>query len=144
MYAYLILLGHGCTKKVYVPVEKTTTVTVTKRDTIVSVRLDKEIVRVTSTKDTAAYAETKYAEAKALWCGDSETLSLYLRNKTSDIPVKVEYVEVNRIDSVPVPYPVEKVVELQYVAWYDKVGRVCLILLMCVIAFFILRSKLWK
>lgn len=37
----LVLFAAGCTKTVYVPVEKTTTVVKTERDTIVEVRLEK-------------------------------------------------------------------------------------------------------
>ena len=67
----LVLFAAGCTKTVYVPVEKTTTVVKTERDTIVEVRLEKEVVH-TKTRDTVVTAETRYAEAVARWAGGED------------------------------------------------------------------------
>lgn len=114
----LFLCLTSCTKTVYVPVERTRTVTVTERDTIVDVRLEKEVVRAV-TRDTIAHAATRYAIASARWSGEREQLALVLENKQVSIPVETKYIEVVQKDSIP--YPVEVPVPVRYVAWYDKV-----------------------
>lgn len=118
----LVLFAAGCTKTVYVPVEKTTTVVKTERDTIVEVRLEKEVVH-TKTRDTVVTAETKYAEAVARWAGgEDERLSLDLWNKDVKVPVETKVVEVVIRDSVPYPVEVPVKVRERYVPWYYKLA----------------------
>lgn len=118
----LVLFAAGCTKTVYVPVEKTTTVVKTERDTIVEVRLEKEVVH-TKTRDTVVTAETKYAEAVARWAGgEDERLSLDLWNKDVKVPVETKVVEVVIRDSVPYPVEVPVKVRERYVPWYYKIA----------------------
>lgn len=114
----LFLCLTSCTKTVYVPVERTRTVTVTERDTVVDVRLEKEVIRV-KTRDTIAHAETRYAFASARWSAEREQLALNLENKQVSIPVETKYIETVKVDSIP--FPVEVPVPVRYVAWYDKV-----------------------
>lgn len=114
----LFLCLTSCTKTVYVPVERTRTVTVTERDTVVDVRLEKEVIRV-KTRDTIAHAETRYAFASARWSAEREQLALNLKNKQVSIPVETKYIETVKVDSIP--FPVEVPVPVRYVAWYDKV-----------------------
>lgn len=112
----------SCTKTVYVPVERVTTVTVTERDTVVEVLLERELVNV-KTQDTVAFAETQYSEATAVWQGETATLSLRMENKKFKIPTRTKYIERLIVDSVPAPYPVE-VVRTEYsVHWYDRAAR---------------------
>lgn len=144
MFAMLFACLTGCTKKIYVPVEHVKTVTTTKYDTIVNVQLVKEEVKIQA-KDTAVTAETTYAVAKAEWSGVSETLYLDLKNKDVTIEVKTEYIETLITDSIPVPYPVEKIVKERYVTFWDKVfinaGKILLCVLIGLIITFLIRKR---
>ena len=107
----LLYLLTGCkTKTVYIPVHSTTTVTELRHDTIVEIQLlpyrDSVVV-----SDTVSRLENKYAHSEALWL--SGKLSHSLTIKEVDIPLKIQYIETIRTDSIAVPYPVpgpEKVV----------------------------------
>lgn len=140
MYGYIILLVCGCAKKVYVPVEKVTTVTVTHRDTVIQFKPEKENVYIQS-RDTAVYAETKYAVAEASWSGEEELLSLTLRNRNVEIPIEVQYVEIIRVDSIPRPYPVEVIKKERFVPWYTKALSAMGVATLLSIVFLIVRKR---
>lgn len=68
MLVGIVLLVAACSRKIYIPVEKTVTVTETVRDTVVQVQLEKEYVKVI-TPDTTSTVETKYARSTATYHG---------------------------------------------------------------------------
>lgn len=96
----------SCSKKIYVPVEKTVTVTETIRDTIVQVQIEKEYVK-NITPDTTSMIETKYARSVATYHGESGFLEHEIENKQDIIPIEVVYKEKEVTKEVPAPYPVE-------------------------------------
>lgn len=110
-----------CARTVYVPVERKTEVIVEKHDTVILTKIERENVYVTA-NDTIAYAETDIAKAEASW--RSECLSLHLENKDTVIPIKTHVVYKTINCTIPVPHPVDRVVEKKVTAWYDKVFRV--------------------
>lgn len=113
---------YACARRVYVPVEHVTTITKTEHDTVIQVRIEKETVSV-ATRDTIALAETKYAEAVAVWSGQQAQLALTLQNKDVKIPVETKYIEIIRRDSVPYPVEVPVVEKVKFTPWYDKILR---------------------
>ena len=79
MLVGIVLLVAACSRKIYIPVEKTVTVTETVRDTVVQVQLEKEYVKVI-TPDTTSTVETKYARSTATYHGEpllTHTLTHY-------------------------------------------------------------------
>ena len=115
----LSLFLPGCgTKSIYVPVRSASFVTETRRDTLIEVRLQPMRDSVT-TLDTLNILENKYASSVALWSGGR--LSHSLAMKEVPIPVKVEYIERLRTDSIAVPYPIERVVERNILRWWQKI-----------------------
>lgn len=100
-----LLLLYGCTKAIYVPVERVVTKTVEKRDTIVLAKIERDTVRVVTHIDTVARAETNVAEAEASY--SQGVLSLTLNNKNKHIPIKVEREIVTEVVEIPKPFPVE-------------------------------------
>lgn len=100
-----LLLLYGCTKAIYVPVERVVTKTVEKRDTIVLAKIERDTVRVVTHVDTVARAETYVAEAEASY--SQGVLSLTLNNKNVEIPVEIDKEIVTVEVEVPTPYPVE-------------------------------------
>ena len=109
----------GCsTKTVYVPVHSSSSVTELRRDTLVEVRLQPFRDSI-STPDTFSILENRYAKSVALWSG--HRLSHTLVIKGVPVPVKVEYIERFRTDSIAVPYPVERIVEKNILRWWQKV-----------------------
>ena len=90
MLVGIVLLVAACSRKIYIPVEKTVTVTETVRDTVVQVQLEKEYVKVI-TPDTTSTVETKYARSTATYHGESGLLEHDIENKQDSIPVKVVY-----------------------------------------------------
>lgn len=115
----------SCTRKIYIPVEKTVTKTETVRDTIVQVKIEKEYVK-NITPDTTSTVETKYARSTATYHGDTGILEHDIENKEDSIPVKVVYTDKEVIKEVPAPYPieVEKKVEVPTrmpLRWWEKI-----------------------
>lgn len=106
LLAGIILAIASCSRKIYVPVEKTVTVTETVRDTVVQVQIEKEYVK-NITPDTTSTVETKYARSTATYHGQSGLLEHDIENKSDSIPVKVVYKDREVITEVPAPYPVE-------------------------------------
>lgn len=100
----------SCTRKVYVPVEKHTTVTETMVDTLVEIRLEEihDTVRIqTEGRDTVSYLANKYAYSFA------SVVDGVLGHSIGTIPgaiikdtVKVKYIHIT--DSIPYPVEVEK------------------------------------
>lgn len=78
MLVGIVLLVASCSRKIYIPVEKTVTVTETVRDTVVQVQLEKEYVKVI-TPDTTSTVETKYARSTATYHGESGCSSMILK-----------------------------------------------------------------
>ena len=60
MLVGIVLMIAACSRKIYIPVEKTVTVTETVRDTVVQVQIEKEYVNKI-TPDTTSTVETKKA-----------------------------------------------------------------------------------
>lgn len=118
----LLLLTNGCTKKVYVPIEKT--VTITQRDTIVKVRIEHEYKVDTVGRDTTSVLETKYAVSTAKYDSKKGKLDHILENKSTDsIPIKIIVKE--KVVKEPQPYSVEVPVEVKVptrmpLRWYEK------------------------
>jgi hypothetical protein len=112
----LPLLLIGC-RTVYVPVESVHTVTQIVRDTIVQVELITFRDSV-SIPDTLSRLENKYAVSYALWSGRRLNHSLSI--KDVQIPIRIQYVDITRTDSVQVPYPVEKIVREKYVTDWQR------------------------
>lgn len=125
MLVGIVLLVAACGRKIYIPVEKTVTVTETVRDTVVQVQLEKEYMKVI-TPDTTSTVETKYARSTATYHGQSGLLEHDIENKQDSIPVKVVYKDREVIKEVPAPYPVEveKKVEVPKrmpLRWWEKI-----------------------
>ncbi|MDD6210538.1 MAG: hypothetical protein PUB21_08040 [Bacteroidales bacterium] len=104
-------------KTVFVPVHSTTTVTERVRDTIIDVQLVPYRDSV-SVRDTVSRLENEYAYSNASW--SDGVLSHSLGIKEGDIKTKVKVVEVFHTDSVPVPYPVDRIVEKNVLRWWQE------------------------
>ena len=116
----LILLRSltGCrAKTVYIPVHSATTVTELKHDTIVEIQLapfrDSVVV-----SDTISRLENRYAHSEAIWL--SGRLSHSLKIKDMQIPVKIQYLETIRTDSIQVAYPVEVEKVVYRLKWWQE------------------------
>lgn len=121
----IVLMIAACSRKIYIPVEKTVTVTETVRDTVVQVQIEKEYVK-NITPDTTSTVETKYARSTATYHGQSGLLEHDIENKQDSIPVKVVYKDKEVIKEIPAPYPVEveKKVEVPTrmpLRWWEKI-----------------------
>jgi hypothetical protein len=106
-YLFVILLAiflsfAACkTVKEYVPLERVVRETVTLRDTIISVKLVQihDSVSINLSKDTLSYLENQYAYSYAMITGGNLVHSL--GTQEASLPVKTEYIEVIRTDSIP-------------------------------------------
>ncbi len=135
-------------KLIYVPVEKTITVTETIRDTIIDVQLvpDKQSV-ITPSKDTSRL-ENKYCLSFAFW--DGEKLFHNLNVKDTSVPTKVPIKEKKTVIVVPIIQPYE-VKETIYVdkqdSWLDKTQKYIARIGLGLLAIFLLvkyRSRIFK
>lgn len=120
-----VLMIAACSRKIYIPVEKTVTVTETVRDTVVQVQIEKEYVK-NITPDTTSTVETKYARSTATYHGESGLLEHDIENKQDSIPVKVVYKDKEVIKEIPAPYPVEVEKKVEVPArmplrWWEKI-----------------------
>ena len=108
-FVLLFVLCSGCTRRVYVPVERTTTVTEILRDTVVALKLKQVHDTVTVEalgRDTASYLENGTHFSRATWKDGKLGHSLgTLPDATVKDTLKVKYVIVR--DSIPYPVPVE-------------------------------------
>lgn len=125
MLVGIVLMIAACSRKIYIPVEKTVTVTETVRDTVVQVRIEKEYVK-NITPDTTSTVETKYARSTATYHGESGLLEHDIENKQDSIPVKVVYKDKEVIKEIPAPYPVEVEKKVEVPArmplrWWEKI-----------------------
>jgi hypothetical protein len=96
----------GCSRRIYVPVERKVTETTLVRDTVVDVQVEYHRDSVATT-DSVSVLTNPYAVSRAEVAGGKLLHSLSTRPDAS-IPVKVQYIERYRTDSVPVPFEVEK------------------------------------
>lgn len=130
----------GCTKTVYVPVERERDTIAESRDTLIHTPIPFESSHV-ETDDTTTTAETSFAIATASVSNDG-TLTLDLQNKDAFVPVmsKVHYVLTTV--TTPMIQPVEVIKKERYVAWYDKVIRVLGIPSFIIVVIYV--SRKWK
>lgn len=109
VFVLLFVLFSGCTRRVYVPVERTTTVTEILRDTVVELKLKQVHDTVTIEAlgcDTASYLKNGTHFSHVTWKDGKLGHSLgTLPDATVKDTLKVKYVIVR--DSIPYPVPVE-------------------------------------
>lgn len=128
---FFLCLLLGCkTKTVYVPVKETSVETVTIRDTIIEMRL--EYIRDSVvTSDSLSLLSNRYAYSYA------EMKEGQLHHSLSTwpdaiLPVKVQYIDRLRVDSIPAPYPVEVIrkVEKDLNWWHQlrmRIGEIAFV-----------------
>lgn len=144
---YFILICsifQGCkTKTVYVPVKEKSIEILTIRDTILNTKLD-YFRDTVITPDTISFLSNRYgftwAEAKNGKLHHSLTTW-----PDTLIPVSTHYIERQRIDSIPAPYPVEVTIyrEKELSIWQTiriRVGEIGIIAII-IIALLIARKK---
>ena len=118
-FLLLFVLFSGCTRRVYVPVERTTTVTEIVKDTVVEVILEvrKDTVTVEAAgRDTTSYLENGSHFSRATWKEGKLGHSLGTLPGASvkdTVPFKMVIVR----DSIP--YPVEVEVEKK-LSWWQR------------------------
>lgn len=107
----------GCARTMYVPVETVRTETQVVRDTVVVVPIPPECTEAAK-RDTVSLLRTSLAVSEA------EVRDGVLRHtleQRGDVPVRVQYVEKVRIDTVRVPYPVRVVEKEQRpLHWWQR------------------------
>lgn len=107
----------GCARTTYVPVETVRTETQVVRDTVVVVPIPSECTEAAK-RDTVSLLRTSLAVSEA------EVRDGVLRHtleQRGDVPVRVQYVEKVRIDTVRVPYPVRVVEKEQRpLHWWQR------------------------
>ena len=116
----------ACSRTVYVPVKTETTETVTVRDTVVRVKLEKEYVRQ-SIPDTTSTLETDRSKSTATWANG--VLTHDLEDKNVEVPVKVLYRD--RVVTEEKEVPVEVVKEKEP-PWYWKYGVIALLAILLI------------
>lgn len=100
----------SCTRKVYVPMHTVTTITERLVDTVIKVNL--QVYRDTiTTPDTISHLVNPYGESWARVSGG--LLRHSLTSSKEPIDVKVVYKDIVRVDSIPVPVPIEKKVYIE-------------------------------
>ena len=118
-FLLLFVLFSGCTRRVYIPVERTTTVTEIVKDTVVEVILEvrKDTVTVEAAgRDTTSYLENGTHFSRATWKEGKLGHSLGTLPGASvkdTVPFKMVIVR----DSIP--YPVEVEVEKK-LSWWQR------------------------
>ena len=119
VFLLLFVLFSGCTRRVYVPVERTTTVTEILRDTVVALRLKQvhDTVTIESLgRDTTSYLENGTHFSRATWKDGKLGHSLgTLPDASVKDTLQVKYVIVR--DSIPYPVPVEVEKKL---TWWEQ------------------------
>ena len=117
VFVLLFVCFSGCSRRVYVPVERTTTVTEFLRDTVVEVRL--KVVHDTTTieaegRDTTSYLENGTHFSHATWKDGKLGHSLgTLPDASIKDTMKVKHIIIR--DSIP--YPVQVEVEKKLTWW---------------------------
>ena len=131
-----LIMLHGCTRSVYIPVEtKTTeTVEVEVHDTIVEVVTPAERVEVV-TEDTSSMLATKYAMSMASVEAGKLHHNLYQWARVDSITLPLTTIKRARRDSIPYPVEVEKVVEVvpAWSWWTLSVSAVLFAILLLII-----------
>lgn len=106
LLAFVVFFTSGCkTRTIYVPVKQSSSEIMTLRDTIIET--DIKYYRDTIvTPDTLSFLSNPYgfswAEAK-----DGKLHHSLSSWPDSVVPVKLQYKEITRVDTIPVPYTVE-------------------------------------
>ncbi|MBO7280129.1 MAG: hypothetical protein J6V00_03085 [Bacteroidaceae bacterium] len=123
-----LIMLHGCTKTVYIPVEHKTTETIETivRDTIVEVEMQSERVEV-GTTDSVSVLMTERATSRAEVSRGVLHHSLYVFPASVPVSVPTVTVSKTRRDSIPYPVEVEKVVEVvpTWAWWSLAIAGVC-------------------
>ncbi len=133
------------TKTIYVPVRQTSVEVVTLRDTVVHTRLDYYRDTIV-TPDTLSFLSNPYGYS---WAESKDGMlhhSLAVWPDTT-LPVRVQYVERWRIDSIPAPYPVEVPVTItkplsRWAALRMRLGEGALLACLAFVVFAIYKSRL--
>lgn len=106
----ILCIAASCTKKVYIPLNTVTTITERLVDTVIKVNL--QVYRDTiTTPDTISHLVNPYCESWARVSGG--LLRHSLTSSQDPINVKVIYKDIRRVDSIPVPVPIEKKVYIE-------------------------------
>ena len=106
----ILCIAGSCTKKVYIPLNTVTTITERLVDTVIKVNL--QVYRDTiTTPDTISHLVNPYGESWARVSGG--LLRHSLTSSQDPINVKVIYKDIRRVDSIPVPVPIEKKVYVE-------------------------------
>ena len=119
VFVLLFVLFSGCTRRVYVPVERTTTITEVLRDTVVELKLKQ--VRDTITiealgKDTASYLENGTHFSRASWKNGKLGHSLGTLPEASVVDtLQVKHIIIR--DSIPYPVTIEVEKKL---TWWER------------------------
>lgn len=119
VFVLLFVLFSGCTRRVYVPVERTTTVTEILRDTVVELKLKQVHDTVTIEAlgcDTASYLKNGTHFSHVTWKDGKLGHSLgTLPDASVKDTLQVKYIIVR--DSIPYPVPVEVEKKL---SWWER------------------------
>lgn len=106
----MFVIFSGCSRKAYVPVERTRTVTETLVDTVIEIRLERKTDTVTVEaygRDTSSYLANGLFYSHASWKGGKLGHSLgTLPGAGLKDTVKIRYIHTT--DSIPYPVEVEK------------------------------------
>ena len=109
VFVLLFVLCSGCTRRVYIPVERTTTVTEILRDTVVELKLKQVHDTVTIEAlgcDTASYLENDTHFSHVTWKDGKLGHSLgTLPDASVEDTLQVKHIIIR--DSIPYPVPVE-------------------------------------
>ena len=110
VFTLILCIAASCTKKVYIPLNTVTTITERLVDTVIKVNL--QVYRDTiTTPDTISHLVNPYGESWARVSGG--LLRHSLASSKDPINVKVVYKDIVRVDSIPVPVPIEKKVYIE-------------------------------
>ncbi|MBQ8888244.1 MAG: hypothetical protein IJY59_01995 [Bacteroidaceae bacterium] len=110
LFVLIFVIFSSCTRRIYIPVERTTTTVKTLVDTVVEVKLD--IVHDTTTimtpgKDTTSYLYNDYAYSFASYIDGNLGHSLGI-NPGATVRDSIQLVYIHTTDSIPYPVEVEK------------------------------------
>ena len=139
-----LIMAISCAKRIYVPVQTTTTITERLVDTVVKVNL--QVYRDTvTTPDTISHLSNPYAESYARVSGGM--LHHSLSSSEKPINLKVVYKDIVRTDSVQIPVPVEKLVykEKPLNMWQKtrmRAGEIAFASIGLLIVFWIVKKRL--
>lgn len=139
-----LIMAISCAKRIYVPVQATTTITERLVDTVVKVNL--KVYRDTvTTPDTISHLINPYGDSWARVSGGM--LHHSLNSTEKPIEVKVVYKNVIKTDSVQIPVEVEKLVykEKELNTWQKtrmRAGEIAFASIGLLIVFWIVKKRL--